>query len=168
LFTGTTIYRADSRTWEIRHFEPLLAKFADDELGLFLELDRLRSDFIEKYFIEGIYYNSPVFELELGGYDAEMEMRRFKVTGRIVSHSGAVLENRTWESIMGFDPAVLMYKNYKGPLESRPTHEAIAHGHWLARCGLSREEAFIKHDKNDDNKDLPHGWNPNFNLCPAC
>ncbi len=91
---------------------------------------------------------------------------KFAFTGRIVSHEGRSLD--AWVDFVGFEPDQLLYNKYQGKLDQRLSYNDISLGKWCASDGMMYKDAIIKHDKNDDGKDLSFGQNINFTVCPPC
>ena len=146
-----------------------MAKFKDDELGLFRHLAANYPDFVEIYQqVSCIYHHAPVFELKKGSYDNALEMCTFSVKGRIVSHCGARFCDRTWKRIIHFIPETLLFAKYTGHVDEGPDVVDIALGIWSANSGFCFEEAIVRRDKNEHGEELPFGWKLDFVKCPAC
>ena len=137
--------------------EPLMAVYDDDELGLFRYLCVTYPDFLPLYQrVENIYYDAPVFEMELVNVDDDTEACNVAITGRIVSHSGSELSPASWKRIVGFDPEEWLfakYSNYTAENMDEDCGEAalrnwcamdIGLGLWSATTGRYFREHLVK------------------------
>ena len=124
-----------------------MTEYCNDRPGLIAALTNLSDHFRPAFDkVSKIYHDAPVFELKLGKFDPQMEMVKFAPTGQIVSHCGRNLASCAWVDVVGFDPHELLYKNFDGAHENRPSVMDIACGRWFAKEGISFDSSLVRRD----------------------
>ena len=115
-----------------------------------------------------IYHHVPAFEMvQDNSYDVANGHWNYRLTGNMVPLSGDVISSRQWVDYVEFDPHDTIYQNYKGDIDKRPTYTDIGHGKWFAASGVNYEESLVHRDRNEDGKELPYGYDLDFEHCPA-
>ena len=88
--------------------------------------------------VNNVYRHAPVFEMEVTQrYDVAKGRYDYNFTGTIIPLSGEVFSSEQWIETITFDPDILIYSNYEGPAESKPSYSAIGSGEWFASDGAS-------------------------------